>query len=107
MSQPLQSDNQRQLDLLRFCRHELHTQGLITDTEYSDLMQMSGSVARLGSYDEVRAKANADVLAERERCAKIAEGLVDLMGVSIDPHTSAACAARFASDAVIRIRSGQ
>lgn len=47
------------------------------------------------------------VAAERERCAMVAESLMELLSVSIDPYTSAACAARFASDAVIKIRSGK
>ncbi len=45
---------QRLTDLVRYQRHEIHTTGLISDEEYSELAQVPGAVARLESYDEFR-----------------------------------------------------
>lgn len=44
---------------------------------------------------------------ERERCAGIVEDLVNMLVTVIDPHPSAQRSARYASDALERIRSGK
>jgi hypothetical protein len=58
-------DSIRLFDLVRFQRHQLHTEGLITDDELAALVSGSpGAVARLESYDEIRARlaqAKADI----------------------------------------------
>ena len=50
-------DQQRAYDLLRYCRHQLFTDGLITPDEFADLVFMDGSVKRLESYDMVLSNA--------------------------------------------------
>lgn len=46
--------NQRMRDLVRFARHFLHTEELITDTEYGEICQDHSAVARLEDYDALR-----------------------------------------------------
>lgn len=61
------TDNQRVIDMLRFCRSELHQAGLITDQEYADIVMIgSESARRLESYDVLRAELSS-VRAELER----------------------------------------
>lgn len=57
----MQIDNQRLWDLLRFCRHDLHNEELITNEEFAELVMMTGAVQRLETYDEHRARARRDV----------------------------------------------
>lgn len=103
----LRDDCQRQLDLIRYSRHALHTDGLITNEEYSELLRMPGAVARLGSYDDAIANAGAStasaVAAERERCAKIAEDekCSDDTGTCCDIAYNSAC-----DHIAAKIRSG-
>lgn len=47
-------DGARLLDLVRFCRGELHQALLITDEEYAELITIDGSPARLETYDQIR-----------------------------------------------------
>lgn len=48
-------DNQRLIDLVRYCRHRLHEENLITDEEFADLVKVgSESARRLESYDDLR-----------------------------------------------------
>jgi hypothetical protein len=54
----------RLMDLVRYARHHLFTEGLITNEEYAALVQHQGAVARLEGYD-------AAVLAERVECLKL------------------------------------
>lgn len=61
---------ERAMDLVRYQRMELFDKGLITREEYADLLQeklpgKSGTVARLETYDDLRAKLAA--AGERER----------------------------------------
>jgi len=56
---PLEKQNQRLFDLVRYQRAELHEAGLISDQEYVDLVteldgKMKGSIARLESYDQLQ-----------------------------------------------------
>lgn len=50
---PILQDTQRLIDLVRYCRAELHCTDLITDEEYAELASITGSPARLRSYDAV------------------------------------------------------
>ena len=48
---------QRLRDLVRYCRHQLHEEGLISDDEFTDLLANTpGAVARLEGYDKAIAK---------------------------------------------------
>jgi hypothetical protein len=51
-------DNQRQIDLLRYCRAHLHDKNLISDEEYTWLLveENHGGVSRLEKYDALRAR---------------------------------------------------
>lgn len=50
-------DNQRLIDLVRYCRHRLHAENLITDEEFADLVKVgSESARRLENYDWMRAR---------------------------------------------------
>lgn len=60
----MKASDQRLLDLVRQQRMELHEVGLITDREYADLASDSGAVARLETYDQMRAQ----ITALRKRC---------------------------------------
>jgi hypothetical protein len=51
--------NQRQWDLIRYQRSELHTAGLITDDEYAELAKDHAAVQRLEDYDAVRTELSA------------------------------------------------
>lgn len=65
----------RLFDLVRYQRHALHEADLITDDEYTFLLQEgseNGSVERLESYDQIQARLTA---AEAERDAEKAERL--------------------------------
>jgi predicted nuclease with TOPRIM domain len=56
MSKPI-LDSIRLFDLVRFQRHQLHDEGLITNEEYSALVSGApGAVSRLESYDEIRSR---------------------------------------------------
>lgn len=45
-------DNQRLMDLVRFCRHKLYDENLITKEEFVELVSVgSGSARRLEDYD--------------------------------------------------------
>ncbi len=70
--------NQRERDLLRYCRCELHQAGLVTDEEYTEMLNWgsngpgggSPSARRLEDYDQLRAslaqsKAQVDGLRQR------------------------------------------
>lgn len=66
----LPKDQQRLMDLVRQCRHDLHENALITDEEFAALAMVGAeSARRLESYDEVAAKltnARQEVEALRE-----------------------------------------
>lgn len=48
-------NNQRLLDLVRYSRAELHEDGLISDQEYADLVEVGSiSARRLEDYDEIK-----------------------------------------------------
>jgi hypothetical protein len=56
------ADRQRLFDLVRYCRHKLHDDGLISNKEFSQILTDGsasepdgGSVKRLESYDQIRA----------------------------------------------------
>lgn len=52
----LTTNAERLTDLVRYKRHDLYREGLISDDEYAELVQVQGAVARLESYDELRAR---------------------------------------------------
>lgn len=56
----------RIVDLLRYCRHQLLDEKLITQDEFTALLQVDGAVARLETYDAMRARV-AELLEEVER----------------------------------------
>jgi hypothetical protein len=67
---------QRMTDLVRYARLFLHNEGLITDEEYTSILQDSeGRVARLEGYDaaikQVAAEARRDELPSREVLASL------------------------------------
>jgi hypothetical protein len=77
--------NQREHDLLRQMRAELHGEDLITDEEYAALASEHGGVERLMDYDQIRVRAET---AERERnealrglyhCEDKVEGLYSML----------------------------
>jgi hypothetical protein len=51
--------HQRLLDLVRYCRHRLFDVELITREEFAELVKDHPAVARLSSYDELRAELTA------------------------------------------------
>lgn len=54
------ANNQRVIDMLRFCRSELHEAELITNDEYAEIVQLgSASARRLEDYDELRTRLAA------------------------------------------------
>lgn len=59
--------NRRAMDLLRFCRGDLHEAGLITDAEYAVLAADHDAVARLEGYDTSRASGYVAGLEEAIR----------------------------------------
>jgi hypothetical protein len=65
-------DGERLLDLVRYSRHALHEEGLITDQEYTELMGVHASPRRLEGYDEVRTKltAAAAALAKKDEALR-------------------------------------
>lgn len=60
-------------DLVRQMRHPLHQEDLITDEEYAELvLNTPGAVARLESYDDIRARltaANSEIAELRTQLA--------------------------------------
>lgn len=46
----------RIVDLLRYCRHQLLDEKLITQDEFTSLLAVNGSVPRLETYDNMRAQ---------------------------------------------------
>jgi hypothetical protein len=65
-------DTQRLWDLVRQQRSELHGDGLISDEEYAALASDGGAVARLETYDEMRADLHALRAALAEAQASLA-----------------------------------
>lgn len=62
-------------DLVRYQRSELHEAGLISDDEYAQLAQDHSAVARLETYDSMKAqiaalKAERDALREALKLAR-------------------------------------
>jgi hypothetical protein len=56
------SEVQRLRDLVRYCRHQLHEERLISDEEFTDLLSNTpGAVARLEGYDKAVAAAKRDI----------------------------------------------
>lgn len=53
------AENERLRDLVRYERHALHEEGLITDEEFAELLQTEGAVERLASYDTLRKQLEA------------------------------------------------
>lgn len=70
----LEAQNQRLHDLVRYKRHELFDDGLITDDEFSELVQDHSAVARLEGYD----KAVANVKARLQEVEEVARELLNL-----------------------------
>lgn len=66
----LEAERERLLNLVRYCRHQLHDENLITDDEFAALLE-EGSAAKLETYDELRAQLR-EVEAERDSFHKIA-----------------------------------
>lgn len=64
----LKAVNQRLHDLVRYKRHELFNDGLITQDEYTEIMQDHPAVARLEGYDKMRNEL-ADVKAKHDALA--------------------------------------
>lgn len=63
----LRESMQRQMDLIRYARHFLHDEGLISDEEYAEIVQDNEGgkrKERLEAYD----KAIADAKAHERRC---------------------------------------
>lgn len=52
----VESSLQRMSDLVRYARHFLHNEGLISDDEYAELVQMKGAVSRLEGYERAVAR---------------------------------------------------
>lgn len=50
-------DHARLVDLVRYCRHHLHREELITDEEYAALASVDGAVQRLEMYDVIVRRA--------------------------------------------------
>lgn len=67
----LESQNQRLHDLVRYKRHELFSDDLISMDEYAELAQDHPAVARLESYD----KAVVNVKARLQEVDGVARGL--------------------------------
>lgn len=76
----MDSLTQRLFDLVRYQRHELFEANLISDEEFTELAKEHAAVARLESYDEVRAKITA-LEAEMKR---LRDGLTSLRMEHID-----------------------
>jgi hypothetical protein len=74
-------ENQREHDLVRQMRMELHRDGLITEAEYSALASEHGGVQRLEDYDVLRAQMEAQdrdataLRAERKLLLEVAEAV--------------------------------
>lgn len=50
-------ENERLRDLVRYCRHQLHEEGLITDEEFVAMAEVGvESVGRLENYDAMLAQ---------------------------------------------------
>lgn len=62
----LEKKNQRLSDLVRYKRHDLHNEDLISNEEYAELMQNPGAVSRLVGYDKAKAEFKSK-LAELEQ----------------------------------------
>ena len=60
----LQKENERLRDLVRYCRGDLHHEGLITDQEYAALLSDSEAVSRLEGYDATKQQAREEALEE-------------------------------------------
>lgn len=75
----LLKDGNRLVDLVRYSRHRLHEEGLISDDEYAELVAIgSKSARRLEGYDVLIAERNAlrdelAVLADRVRIERLRE----------------------------------
>jgi hypothetical protein len=68
--------NQRGWDLLRYCRHDLHNDGLISDVEYTQLLLIEGAVDRLEDYDAAKARlATSARSTEGDVASRIANAL--------------------------------
>lgn len=64
-------NGERLLDLVRYKRHALHEDNLITDEEYAELCSVGpGSARRLENYDVITARSEALVKAVEAECAK-------------------------------------
>lgn len=62
----LRAERVRLLDLVRYCRHQLHDEKLITDEEFAALVEVGPeSARRLESYDAMREQL-AQVTQERD-----------------------------------------
>lgn len=66
----LRTERVRLLDLVRYCRHQLHEEGLITTEDLAALLEAGpGSVRRLESYDNLQAHLK-EVTTERDALLK-------------------------------------
>lgn len=63
--------NQRQWDLIRFCRQELLSEILITEDEFDELAKDHAAVQRLEDYDEIRTRLEGELSASRESLAEM------------------------------------
>ena len=65
----LQARLERATDLVRYARHFLHNENLISDEEYAAIVQDSeGRVARLEGYDTALARVEAAVRLAEAKC---------------------------------------
>lgn len=60
----------RIVDLLRYCRHQLLDEKLITQDEFTSLLAVDGAVARLETYDKMQARIE-ELPEEVERLTKV------------------------------------
>ncbi|HLG97103.1 MAG TPA: hypothetical protein VKX49_12390 [Bryobacteraceae bacterium] len=80
----LESSNERMRDLVRYKRHELFNDDLISQEEFSSLVaETPGSVARLEGYDKAKAEFN-ERIAALEAQLKISEGAVRIQAAQVN-----------------------
>ena len=124
----LTATNQRLADLVRYMRQELHTEGLITNEEYAEILQNPGAVNRLGGYDvikaerdELRTKLAAADRGERQKtvavwcaaafgvdhAASIPQRAVRLLEDAIEAYQAAGCELDMAHRLVDHVFAGE
>ncbi len=97
----LTATNQRLADLVRYKRHDLHNEDLISNEEYAEIVANQGAVNRLEGYDTAKAKFKAErdqLITSLQRAEKEVERLTaDLFG-------TAAVATRHADQYIASLR---